>query len=105
MECLDCWAGQQHRTAVGVCWACGAGVCGPHAFIGAPVSPPAPMMVTSGIWPTAGRMVRCGVCEAAIPGSMVDRALDHLLDGRPSHRWHPRFWRVRRRGLATPERN
>jgi hypothetical protein len=53
------------------------------------------MMVTASRWPTAGRMVRCGVCEAAIPGSMVDRALDQLLDGRLPQRWHARFWRVR----------
>jgi hypothetical protein len=105
MECLDCWADGQHRLAVGVCRVCGACVCRQHAFIGAPLPPPAPLMVTPGPGTTPGRIVRCAACEAATRGPLTDRALQQLLDDPRQRGWLPRPWRARHRTDLSRDRD
>jgi hypothetical protein len=82
MECLDCWADGQHRPAVGTCRACGAGICGGHAFIGAPPPPTMTLRVAPDPSPgrAAGRILRCAACEAASRGPLTERILQQLLD-------------------------
>ncbi|MFZ3491953.1 DUF2180 family protein [Streptomyces sp. 5.8] len=63
MRCLDCHTAGKSSPTVGICQACGAGVCGTHARItlrtvrhGSMLAPPTE---------TKARTIRCPVCTAA----------------------------------------
>ena len=66
VNCLDCLADRAHAVpAVGVCSDCGAGVCLEHAVLVARRLEAQGHLGRRIPLPRAGRLLRCGVCQAA----------------------------------------